>query len=129
MSFYLQIIIAWWQLEFIWSLTCDDGKSICYRLLTMKCMVFLGRISYSLYLIHEVLIFYICWINYGYRQRPDCDAESSDECAEKWNVYNDHGLMPLWCIPILWVVSFIVAILLNRFFEEPMRKWLRPKKK
>merc|ERR1719216_29708 len=34
--------------------------------------------------------------------------------------------IPIWCIPVVWIISIILGILLNRFIEEPLRKKLRP---
>ena len=127
MALWLQFVIAWWFLEFIWSLTCDDGQSIWYWLFTTKLALYLGKISYALYLIHEVIIWYIMWIVYGYNPRPDCDGET--DCDKQWDRWNDRRSMPMWCIPILYVVAIPLSILLNKFVEEPMRKWLRPQKK
>ena len=130
MEFWLQLFIAWWFLEFIWSLTCDNGQSIWYNLFTTKIALWLGKISYALYLIHEIFIFYIMWINYGYNPRPDCEYGSDDvDCEELWGEWNWKRLIPMWCIPIVWAVSIPIAALLNTFFEEPLRKRLRPQKK
>eukprot|EP01084_Bolivina_argentea_P151398 264246_1 len=128
-NLWIQLGYAWWQLYLITSLTFDEGTSITYKILTSKVALYLGRISYALYLVHEPFIQYICWIVYGTLKQPDCEYDSSDQCAKEWDSYNDERLMPIWCIPILWAVSFIVAIPLNRFIEEPLRKCLRPAKK
>merc|ERR1712228_887437 len=39
----------------------------------------------------------------------------------------DEWLIPVWCIPVMWILSIIMAILLNRFVEERLRKRLRPR--
>eukprot|EP01084_Bolivina_argentea_P316174 547981_1 len=127
-SIWLQLFIAWWQLQFIYALTMDNGISLISKILSSKMMLQLGRISYSLYLTHFPIMGYICWYLYGTQSQPICEWDSSDECNHKWNIYYDNKLIPIWAIPIHMCLSFIVAIILNRLFEEPMRNWLRPKK-
>lgn len=126
--FWVQIAIPKWQLEFIYLLTqCDINTTRTYKILTSKTALFLGRISYSLYLVHLPIQYYICWIVYGTISRPTCEIEQDDQdCNQQWEMYNDKKLLPPYCIPIAWIVSFLLAVGINRFFEEPMRKYLRP---
>merc|ERR1712053_31374 len=70
-------------------------------------MGYLGRISYGVYLIHLPVHQYISYIAYG------------QSAAESLYI-------PIWCIPVMWIISVILGILLNRFIEEPLRKKLRP---
>ena len=130
-NYWLQLLLPWWQLELIYVLTKCDENCMTYKVLTSRLMLYLGRISYSLYLVHEPMIQYIELIVYGIQSEPTCDldADIDNACQKEWDQYDDHRLMPLYCIPILWIAAIIAAILLNRFFEEPMRKLLRPKKK
>merc|ERR1712173_511789 len=88
------------------SLTFED-ESVVSKLLSSKLAVYLGRISYGVYLIHFLVIQYISYIAYG-------------ETAV------DASFIPIWCIPVMWIISVILGILLNRFIEEPLRKKLRP---
>merc|ERR1711951_144199 len=104
MGFLIQWVVAWWVMEFIISLTFEDDSFVS-KLLTSKLALYLGRISYAVYLIHLPVHQYISYIAYG---------ESDD-------IY-----IPIWCIPIMWSISIILCILLNRFIEEPLRKKLRP---
>merc|ERR1711972_527357 len=99
-----QWFVAWWAMEFIISLTFEDDSFVS-KLLTSKMALYLGRISYAVYLIHLPVHQYISYIAYG----------DSDD------IY-----IPIWCIPIMWIISIILGILLNRFIEEPLRKRLRP---
>merc|ERR1719242_1430138 len=108
-TFYIvliQYVVAWWAMEFVISLTFED-ESFASKLLSCKLAVYLGRISYGVYLIHMPVHQYISYIAYG---------ESSAE-----SLY-----IPIWCIPVVWIISIILGILLNRFIEEPLRKKLRP---
>merc|ERR1712173_466849 len=66
-----------------------------------------GRISYGVYLIHLPVHQYISYIAYG------------QSAAESLYI-------PIWCIPVMWIISVVLGILLNRFIEEPIRKKLRP---
>ena len=125
---WLQLIIVWFQMEFVYSLTCCDG--ITYKILTNKLCIFFGRISYSLYLIHFPIIGYICFILNGKQSMPSCsynDIDDDPECNDQWSSFLKNRLQPIWCIPIHCVMSLIIAVILNRYFEEPLRKWLRPK--
>ena len=69
-----------------------------------------GRISMALYLSHELVIYWINWAIYG--------------------MYNWHSMhriirLPMWAVPIHIVISLILAVLLTRFLEDPMRRWLK----
>lgn len=44
----------------------------------------------------------------------------------EWNKFYDSRQIPMRNVPILWIVSIVVAVLLNRLVEEPMRALLRP---
>merc|ERR1719295_375353 len=102
--FLLQYAVAWWAMEFIISLTFEDDSFVS-KLLTSKLALYLGRISYAVYLIHIPVHQYISYIAYG---------------------ASDDMYIPIWCIPVMWIISIILGILLNRFIEEPLRKKLRP---
>ena len=102
----IQYVVAWWAMEFIISLTFED-ESVVSKVLSSKLAVYLGRISYGVYLIHLPVHQYISYIAYG---------ESAAE-----SLY-----IPIWCLPVMWSISIILGILLNRFIEEPLRKKLRP---
>ena len=74
-------------------------------------MQFLGRISMSLYLIHEPLIYWIKLIVHGPAQ---------------WIDGKNPGLtMPSWAIPIHVLISLFFGTLLAIFLEEPARKFLK----
>ena len=132
--------------------------SLVRRALSSRMSQELGRVSYALYLLHEPLRQYLGFALYGPLSVPHCDSvsvintgcrqqmfgcdwydieskhfsvgdmDAHTACDEQWSAYYDALLLPLWCVPILWVASILVALLMNRFVEEPMRKWLRPKR-
>ena len=120
-----QLGIAWWALEFIMAMSYDEGTSFVLRILSSEIALFLGRISYAVYLVHHPVQQYVCWIANGSISSPDC-GDDDNSCGEQWDEYRDRRRLPVWCIPIVCTVSVIVAILMNRFFEEPLRKKLRP---
>ena len=68
-------------------------------------MQFIGRISMSLYLIHGILMKVIKWVIW------------------KWTgIY--HNRLQIWAIKYYYILSFIVAIVITFFIEEPTRKFL-----
>merc|ERR1719295_884943 len=60
----IQWVVAWWAMEFIISLTFEDDSFVS-KLLTSKVALYLGRISYGVYLIHLPVHQYISYIAYG----------------------------------------------------------------
>merc|ERR1719295_2546979 len=108
--FLLQYAVAWWAMEFIISLTFENDSFVS-KLLTSKLALFLGRMSYAVYLIHLPVHQYISYIAYGESDLTNIEVEF---------------YIPIWCIPIMWIISIILGILLNRYIEEPLRKRLRP---
>ena len=132
---WMQLGIAWWALQFILSLTFEDGSdnrprgtSRVSKILTSRVALECGRISYAVYLVHDPLIQYFCWMNYGAISRPKCEYGGDWECESGWNEFYDSRQMPMWNVPLLWIVSIVLAVLLNRLVEEPMRRLLRPTK-
>ena len=138
---WMQLGIAFVALEWIVSLSFDDGTSITAKIFTSKMALFLGEISYPLYLFHEPFIQYLCWINYGDISKPQCEFKAELECEEldidcgydtvdpckvEWEEWQNKRLIPVWNVPIVVVVSLLAAVMLNRFIEEPLRKKLRP---
>merc|ERR1712241_15662 len=156
-GFWMQLVLPWWMLQLVSSLTFEPevGKSRTYRILSHKCCLELGRISYALYLIHEPMRQYLCWILYGVVTVPHCDSldvvhtgcrsqmfgcdwydltaddsriDSMSECDMEWQRYNESQQLPLWSMPCLWIACILLSFVLNRLVEEPIRKWLRPRK-
>jgi len=128
-SVWLQVSITWLQLQSISALTFEGNKSLTARLLTSNVALWLGRISYALYLVHLPFIQYIAWMLHGSIQQPNCDSlfEDADDCVSVEEWFGDEKRdIPMYCVPIVWVGSVVMAFPLNRLFEEPMRKLLRP---
>ena len=126
-ALWMQCGIVWFAMHFIVSLTFDEGTSRISNLLTSRVALQCGRISYAVYLVHEPFRQYLCWMNYGAITRPTCDWELDDEqCKDEWREYGDLRRIPMWCVPVVWIVSISVSLVLNRWVEEPVRKRLRP---
>ena len=56
----------------------------------------------------------------------DCYHSEGTRCAEQWDQYQHNKLMPIYCVPIHWIISLIVAIPLHKFIEKPLRQLLKP---
>ena len=117
-NFILQIVISLWQLKFLYVLTKLDNnskkKNKVYKFLTGKYVLYLGQISYALYLIHQPVIVWSMYI---------CDLINDDGKGNK----NNPKLLAIYWMPIVATVSIVVAIILHKWFEVPLRKILRPK--
>eukprot|EP00301_Raphidiophrys_heterophryoidea_P020419 c5114_g1_i1.p1 GENE.c5114_g1_i1~~c5114_g1_i1.p1 ORF type:complete len:486 (+),score=91.13 c5114_g1_i1:151-1608(+) len=134
---WLQAIVPFAQLDLIVALTQENTTiSKASKFLRSTTLSFLGKISMSIYLVHWVVIFYICWIvnNGQHLHTPEtlnCSKEYSAnttervQCDSDVSEYRDAMLIPEWCIPISLVVSVVVAIVMFYAIEEPSRKWLR----
>jgi peptidoglycan/LPS O-acetylase OafA/YrhL len=89
------------------SITGQDANPYTQRLLSRPFFLFLGRISLSLYLVHEPIIQYVAWA-----ARPD----------QAWSF---NMPMPPWGIAIVLPVSLVLATLLERTIETPARDIIR----
>jgi peptidoglycan/LPS O-acetylase OafA/YrhL len=90
-----------------------SGASMTMRLLNWPPMLFLGKISMSLYLVHEPIIQYVAWIAH-----PD----------KSWTKALPTP-MPAWGIAIVIPVSLVFAVMLERYVESPVRKYLGSKQR
>ena len=63
----------------------------------------------ALYLSHELVIFWINWILNGTFNQP------------MFQIIRQ----PMWAVPIHLLVSLAMGIVLTKFFEDPMRRWLK----
>ena len=107
----LMLLVCYLQLMIIVGLCLDSGKSWTGQFFKTKIMQFFGRISMSLYLIHEPLINWLKLIIHG---------------PIEWEDGKNPGLkMPVWAIPIHLVISIIFGALLTLFIEEPARNILK----
>lgn len=72
-------------------------KGIFSRLLSNKVFVYLGEISFSFYMIHQLIIRYYSQLKF------------------------DESYMAVVC----FVITMILSAITYRYYEEPLRKWLR----
>ena len=97
----LQIILCYLQLMIIVGLCLDQCKSWVCQFFKTRLMQFLGRISMSLYLIHEPLVFWLKLIIYG---------------QVAWIDGKKPGIkLPLWGIPIHLLISLIFGALITLY--------------
>jgi peptidoglycan/LPS O-acetylase OafA/YrhL len=89
------------------SVTSRGANPYTQRLLSWPPVLFLGRISLALYLVHEPIIQYVAWA-----ARP----------AQAWSF---NMPMPLWGIAIVLPVSLVLATLLERTIETPARNSIK----
>ena len=105
-----QFYLCHTQLMIIIGLCLDGGRSMVTKFFNTKTMQFFGRISMSLYLVHEPIIFYIRFFFYGVWHWEDNEGSPNS---------------PTWTIPIHIIISLIFASLITLFIEEPARKLLK----
>jgi peptidoglycan/LPS O-acetylase OafA/YrhL len=93
------------------SMTGPNGASVTSRLLNWPPLLFLGRISMSLYLVHETVIQYVAWA-----ARPEQTWAGALPTP-----------MPAWGTAVVIPVSLVLAVVLERFVEAPARQYLSSK--
>lgn len=79
----------------------DARGSLISRLLQHRAIVLLGAASYSLYLLHQPVHFYLVWL-LG---------------ADKW------------LVPLQYVGVVLASVIMFLYFEEPAREWIRSRGK
>ena len=123
-NFWGQGVLVYSQLDLIVSLTVSRGTSTVSRILRSSVLQYLGRISMCIYLVHWPLIFYICWIhNKGRILHWNCEPNtSSSECHD---AFNEARTMPVWGIPVVFMISIAFAHLLFVCVELPIRNRLQ----
>ena len=123
---FLQCFVPYAQLCVIVGLTRDnsEGNSV-YRLLTAPVSLWLGKLSMTIYLVHLILIFSLCWWVYGHsltwcnNMDPDIDCDA----------FNKARQLPVWGIPAVIAATLLLSPAIFAFVEEPMRKLMQKKKK
>ena len=112
-----QLVFVQVQLMMIVGLCLDGGRSWTGKFYNTKIMQFLGRISMSLYLVHEPIIYYINLVDYG---GPIVDQWKDGKQPD------GYSMVP-WAIPIHIIISILAGTVLTLFIEEPARKYLKKK--
>jgi peptidoglycan/LPS O-acetylase OafA/YrhL len=86
-------------------------------------MLWLGEVSFALYLIHEPILYYLIYSVRGKATWGTVDNEEDDFDPE----VEAHQL-PGWLIPVHVALSLLAAAGLYYHFELPVSNWLRPAK-
>ncbi len=133
---WLQAIVPYTQLELLVALTrADTTQSYAAYVLSLPLLQWLGALSMTIYLLHWVVIYYLCFAVRGttlaWPGHFDCDTEYSNDdnlqtdCRNEVNRFNDARLIPMWGIPVVVATTLCLSAFLFYFFEVPLRKRLR----
>jgi len=112
-----QLLFVQIQLMMIVGLCLDGGRSLFSKFYKTRIMQFLGRISMSLYLVHEPIIYYINWVYFGSVKWLK-DEDSPTNFAKP-----DYVKMPTQYVPVHICISLLAGIFLTLCIEEPARKF------
>ena len=130
---YLQALIPLSQLALIVGLSCDQRKSNLSQFLCTGLSQFLGKISYSLFLVYNLVHGFASLIIHGPISRPMCGDFSPNcaaptcgdpVCQEEWNHYWEQRTIPGWCVPVVLPIMLLAAVMLHYGFESPSRQFL-----
>ena len=133
---WLQALVPFAQLEVLVGLTRAHTSAPITLTLRSPLALWLGERSLCLYLVHFPVIRYLCWaVHGGSLEWPgdgDCSADTYGDsaaqhsaCQAAIDAYNDARAIPMWGIPVVVLVSVLMAALLHRYVELPCRHWLR----
>ena len=114
-----QLLLVQIQLMMIVGLCLDGGRSLFSKFYKTRIMQFLGRISMSLYLVHEPIIYYINWFLYGSVKWVEGNGDNL--------VKPDYVKMPIHFVPVHICISLLLGTFLTLCIEEPARKFLTKK--
>ncbi len=128
---WLQAMVPAAQLQIIVHLTSADViRSDVGAFLGGQVMQFLGKISMCIYLIHWPVIYMLCWAIEGdslsWPRDWSCPDDSNhDACQNKIDHFNNARTIPMWGIPVVIIISVLLATVLFCVVEEPCRKLLK----
>ena len=114
-NFILQLILPLWQLKFLYILTklSKESQNKIYLFLTNKYILYFGKISYVLFLIHQPVTDYLIWL-------------VNEISYFKFFNDNDKIRLPIVCVPMVWIIAIIISIIIHKWFEVPLRNYFRP---
>jgi peptidoglycan/LPS O-acetylase OafA/YrhL len=133
-NYWLQGSLVFIQLDLIVSLYKSGSRSACSKWLRHSVVQYLGRISMSLYLVHWPIIFYLCWLKHGSTlvwPSSSCfrtpDEDRTQQCADSVSVFWRSRAMPTWGIPVVAVLSVLLASVLHFWIDLPIQERLKRK--
>ncbi len=103
---WFQAIVPFAHLELLIALALTKG-SILFQTLTTRVAKFVGAISMTIYLVHVPVIYYVSF------------GLNNHFSPQIWPVSK---ALPVWGIPIVVAVTFVISIALFYGIEEPMRR-------
>ena len=108
-------------LRIIFGLTRDNGQSLFGRLLRSNFCQYMGRLSLQIYLLHTPVLFYFHLLYYG----PLVWTKETKTTQLAYNSKRRNDHMPFWGIIICMLVTIVLSIILEMFFEKPLRSCIR----
>jgi peptidoglycan/LPS O-acetylase OafA/YrhL len=131
-AIWFQALVPFIQLGVIVALTRDSGHSVSSRVLRTPLAQWLGKLSMCIYLVHLPILYYVTWILHGSAIKwpeIDCSQYESDDdrqvCEHELRTFDSVRRIPLWAMPIVWILSILFAVVLYYGVEEPGRKLFR----
>lgn len=130
-AWWYQAIVPFIQLEIIVGLTrLNDADSVVKTFLLHPYTQYLGKISVCIYLIHWVLIYYLCWSIEGaplkWPSSYECeDGPDHEQCVNKLDNFYNARKIPLWGIIVVAIMSLLASVVLYHLVEVPGRRLLK----
>lgn len=147
-NWWLQLVVPFVQLEILIGLVLETKtESTVRRILTSQVAQYLGKMSMSLYLIHWVVIYYVCLTLNGFDildwpydsldkiTHSQCEDDYGEDdglesaCKDDVDDFDRKRLIPMWSIPLVIAISFALSVALYYAVECPGRNLLKTKKK
>ena len=104
-----------------WVLGLAFSSGVSCWILSTRIMVYLGKVSYCIYVLQFQVLTYAAWIS------------NTDKGAHYiWQTWTtvDKGTLPEWSLPFLIIVCIIISGICHNYIELPARKaivhWARP---
>ena len=129
-ALWLQLTLPDTWVALVLGLALDDA-SRTYRMLTTPAMLFFGKISMTLYLVHLPVMQYFTFFLRGAQPNgwrgdvwatcvsDDYDDDEQEDCEDAMRRFSRRRLIPPWSIAPLAVLSIVLAVALEKFFEAP----------
>lgn len=106
----------------------DFGTSFTSKIFRKKFMLFFGRISLSLYLLHAPLTGYVTIVMKKQQLVTSNNRNGNLEIEENYeHWYELCADLPLWSPLIIILLSYVVAYIATKYFAEPIARILNNK--